>query len=164
MGQQKHSSTFWQQLYCWHKIHFFSTEKTQNSPANQNTKCYVSVQFRSSSDNQGFKKSDKMNKKRVCRDELGRCSRQESYSLVPKLGRRVLLRSREAFFAGLEEGSRITADWINEDRERVNVTSGSAVPSLTKICRGATSLVIRLDLILFYLSIYLFHKQTVFLS
>lgn len=75
----------------------------------------------------------------------------------------MLPKSREVFFAGLEKGCRITADWINEDRERLNVTSGSAVPSLTKICRGATSLVIRLDLILFYLSIYLFHKQTVFL-
>lgn len=55
----------------------------------------------------------------------------------------MLLRSKEAFFAGLAKGCTITADWMKEDRERLNVMSGSAVPPLTKICSSAASLAIR---------------------
>jgi len=85
--------------------------------------------------------SEKTNRKRMQRDELGSCSRCKNNPFVLKLGRRALLRSKEVFFVGLAKGCTITADWT-KDRESLNVTSGSAVPPLTKICRGTASLII----------------------
>lgn len=52
--------------------------------------------------------------------------------LVLKLGRRLSLRSKEAFFAGLAKGCRLTADYTKSDRERLNVTSESAVSPLQR--------------------------------
>lgn len=52
--------------------------------------------------------------------------------LVLKLERRLSLRSKEAFFVGLAKGCRLTADYTKPDRERLNVTSESAVSPLTK--------------------------------
>lgn len=52
--------------------------------------------------------------------------------LALKLGRRLPLRSKEAFFAGLAKGCRLTAGYTKSDRERLNVTSESAVPPLAK--------------------------------
>lgn len=50
---------------------------------------------------------EKMIRKSMWKDELGRCSRQESNPLVPRLGRRVFLRGKEMFLEALAKEQNI---------------------------------------------------------